>query len=206
MPDAPLPQVPDALFAAVAKLPSDYCPSNAPALQIFSRGGEGLGVGFPLLRPTLEQDAVIGSHPEGSRARAFAVRQVQAALHKHAYRLRDTCAGVLRAAGFEVVDEPSSAYIMERDLQVAPVVMHAVPVRYGSATTPEQEAWVAGVEDGWSHRNYEEAYGKQPGGGRPQVPLRFDGGRGVKAAYVQGWREGRRRYRRGLFTDGAPIQ
>lgn len=76
----------------------------------------------------------------------------------------------------------------------------AVPVAFGEAVSDAGKAWESGVDHGWDHANFVNAYGKKHDQRRPEVPGFH---RGCTEAFEQGWREGHKRYTRGLWQDGS---
>lgn len=96
-------------------------------------------------------------------------------------------------------------------------------------TEEEQRAYDAGVERGWDHANFVDAYGKEHDRRTPDYPswLSLDttdqgfvisgvGSRmssaeatkriALRTHFAEGWKEGRKRFRQGRYPDGTKIE
>ena len=95
-------------------------------------------------------------------------------------------------------------------------------------TDDEQRAYNAGLDRGWDHENFVQAYGKEHDRRTPDYPswlhLDFhprgwiicgigtgmtveeaDKRRLQRAHFADGWKEGRKRYRKGQYPDGTRV-
>lgn len=68
--------------------------------------------------------------------------------------------------------------------------------------TLEQEATELGLQRGWDHANYCDAYGIELHNYTPDIPLRFTE---IATFYTSGWEEGRERFENDQFPDGSPM-
>ncbi|MFE9138032.1 hypothetical protein [Streptomyces sp. NPDC007355] len=164
-------------------------------------GQEGALITFTPRYVTSEERAVVDRHEPGSRARRRAEDKLITALAREARTMRGACAGALRAAGYDVTDEGRTDDVLGLLKGFVLRPMRAVPVAYGQASSPAGRAWQSGVEHGWDHTSFVRAYGTEHDRRRPTVPGYH---RDQHEAYEHGWREGRKRFNRGCYTDNSP--
>jgi DNA-binding protein HU-beta len=162
---------------------------------------EGVLITFTPRYVTSEERAAVDRHELGSKARRRAEHNLITSLAREAHAMRGACARALRAAGYDVTDEGRADTLLGLLEGFALRSMRAVPVAYGQAFSPAGRAWQSGVEHGWDHAAFVRAYGTDHDRRRPAVPSYH---RNQPEAYEHGWREGRKRFNRGCYTDNTP--
>lgn len=158
-----------------------------------------LRVTFADIVHTDEQRATLRS---AERAVRTAQSRIHTELAKEARTMRAKVAASLRAAGYDVTDAEGSRYELnvvgdQEATSVAPLL--AVPVTFGESASDAGQAWEAGLNRGWDHANFVQAYGQEHDTRRPDVPAHHAD---HADAFEQGWREGIKRYRAGRWQDG----
>ncbi|MEU2357733.1 hypothetical protein ABZ599_32975 [Streptomyces misionensis] len=162
---------------------------------------EGVLITFTPRYVTSEERALVDRNEQGSKARRRAEDKLITALAREARAVRGACEGALRAAGYDVTHEGRADDVLGLLEGFVLRSMRAVPVAYGQALSPSGRAWQSGVEHGWDHAAFVKAYGTEHDRRRPAVPSYH---RDQHWAYEHGWREGRKRFNRGCYTDNTP--
>ncbi|MFJ5725831.1 hypothetical protein [Streptomyces sp. NPDC093149] len=160
-----------------------------------------LHITFADVLNTAEQRATITATEPGTRAHTRVQQKVAEGIAKEVHTMRAKVASALRAAGYDVTDADGEHARVIGDWEgstVRPLV--AVPVALGESVSDAGKAWESGVVRGWDHANFVDAYGKRHDQRRPEVPS-FQ--QGCTKAFEQGWREGLKRYTRGLWQGGS---
>ncbi|EGX61717.1 hypothetical protein ACF065_27150 [Streptomyces sp. NPDC015232] len=162
---------------------------------------EGVLITFAPRYVTSEERAAVDRHELGSKARRRAEHKLITTLAREARAVRGACEGALRAAGYDVAHEGRADDVLGLLEGFVLRSMRAVPVAYGQAFSSAGRAWQSGVEHGWDHAAFVRAYGTEHDRRRPAVPSYH---RDQHEAYEHGWREGRKRFNRGCYTDNTP--
>ncbi|WP_424863034.1 hypothetical protein [Streptomyces sp. MMS24-I29] len=162
---------------------------------------EALHITFADVLTTAEQRAAIAATEPNTRACRRAEQALINELAKEVRKMRAKVAGALRATGFDVADADGehARVIGDCEGSTVPPLM-AVPVVFGDPVSDAGRAWESGVCRGWDHANFVTAYGKEHDRRSPDVPESYHR---CAEAFEQGWREGRKRYTRGLWQDGS---
>ncbi|MFJ5071250.1 hypothetical protein ACIQC7_33015 [Kitasatospora sp. NPDC088556] len=187
------------MHTALQAVPAEY--RDRVTITATGDATGALHIAFADVLNTAEQRATITGTESGTRAHIRAQQKVADDVAKEVRTTRAKVASALRAAGYDVTDAGGGHARVIGDLEGSTVrPLAAVSVAFGESVSDTGKAWESGVNRGWSHANFVNAYGKKHDQRRPEVPGYHQG---HAEAFEQGWREGRKRYARGLWQDGS---